>query len=228
VSQALLIVPSSLLLLAAMLALARRAHRSRLEEWRDLIEPAGRNAAADVAQECALQQQMADHAHDQARAARAALDTELAVRFLSLALHLVEEVTPSRLQRLRMMSRLVRMSMAILPLEAVPPSSFHLARLGALARVGFVIDRLVVAPAERMAVRLKVLALGFGLTLHVLRASTEAATRRPEADSPWARFQLALADWKTLDEEHLASLRALLAAVAVEIKREEIAQQPGV
>jgi hypothetical protein len=223
----LLFVIGAVVLLAAMLSIGRRVHRSRLEEWRDLIEPTGRDAAAAATERSQLDHMMADHAYGEVQRARSELDLARAVRLLELALAVVEEGTPSRLKRLRIMSRLVRMSMAILPLEAVPVSRFRLARVSAVARVGAVLDRVMVAPAERMAVRIKVLALGFGLTLHVLRASTRAAGRRPETDAPWSRFQLALADWKTLDEEHLRSMRALLSAIAVELKREEIVHQPG-
>jgi hypothetical protein len=222
-----LMVVLALALLAGLLYLARFHHRARLEQWRDLIAPTGAHAAQDVTDECEMHQMIVDHAFGASEQARARLDISEAVRLLELALSVVEEVTPSRMKRLRIMSRLVRMSMAILPLEAVPASPFRLRRMGAVARVGELLDRLVVAPAERMAVRIRVLALGFGLTVHVMRASTKAAGRRPHAEAPWDRFRLALADWKTLDEEHLRSMRALLAAIAVELKREEIAHQPG-
>lgn len=210
-------------LLLVVWALARYHHRSELERWRQLIEPAGDRAALDVSEACEIDQIMANHALGASERARGRLELSEAVRLLELALRVVEEATPSRVQRLRIMGRLVRMSMAILPLEAVPASRFRLARVGALARVGVFLDRLVVSPGERMAVRVRVLALGFGLTLHVLRTSTSAAGRRPEVGAAWDRFRAALADWKTLDEEHLRSMRALLAAIAVELKRDEIA-----
>ena len=52
---------------------------------------------------------------------------------LRLACRVIEEATPSRLHRLRVMSRLMRMTMAILPVEAVPPSAFQLRPMVAVA-----------------------------------------------------------------------------------------------
>jgi hypothetical protein len=75
-----------------------------------------------------------------------------------------------------------------------------------------------------MAIRLRVLLVGFGLTLHVLRASTAEAASRPSAQPPWERFRAALDDWSALDQEHLRSMRVLLSAIAVELQREAVEQ----
>jgi hypothetical protein len=211
--------------LVVALALGRYRHHARLEEWRDLIEPGPNRAADALDHESALERLMADDALVAAEQARQGPDLVDAVRLLELALRVVEDATPSRLQRLRIMSRLVRMSMAILPLEAVPASRFRLRRVGLVARAGAVLDAIVVSPAERMAIRLRVLLVGFGLTLHVLRASTADAAQHPSSETPWERFRAALDDWSALDQEHLRSMRVLLAAMAVELQREAVAQQ---
>jgi hypothetical protein len=213
----------AVVLLLALLAIARHHYRSRLERWRELLEPAGRDLARGVAERCELDLMMSNHAFGAAQDARRRLELEEAVRLLELALRVIEDATPGRVERLRVMGRLVRMSMAILPLEAVPAARFRLRQVGLLARVGALLDLVLVAPAERMAVRLRVLALGFLLTLHVLRSSRRAVAERPDGPAAWDRFRLALNDWQALDDEHLRSVRVLVQAVAVEMKREEIA-----
>jgi hypothetical protein len=207
------------------LAFGRYRHQRRVAEWRDLLEPGANRAADALESESALERLMADDALLAAERARHGADMVDAVRLLELALRVVEDATPSRLQRLRIMGRLVRMSMAILPLEAVPANRFRLTRVGLVARAGAVLDAIVVSPAERMAIRLRVLAIGFGLTLHVLRASAADVHHQPSADTPWDRFRAALDDWSALDQEHLRSMRVLLSAIAVELQREMVTQQ---
>jgi hypothetical protein len=211
--------------LLGCLVLARHRYRSRLAEWRELIEPAGVRLAENVSESCVLDQLMADHAFGAATRARAELNPLEAIRLLELMLRVVEESTPSRVRRLKAMSRRIRMSMAILPLEPVRSSQFSLTRVSLVARLGALLDCLAVAPAERMAIRLRVLRLEFHLTVRMLRANIKALSRRPGCEASWRRVHLALKDWGAVDEEHLRSLRALLSTIAVDLKRQELAPQ---
>lgn len=223
--NAALLVLAVVATLFVALAFGRYRHDARVQEWRDLIEPGTNRAADALERESALERLLADDAYLAAEQARHGPDMVDAVRLLELALRVVEEATPSRLERLRIMSRLVRMSMAILPMEAVPANRFRLTRVGLVARAGAVLDAIVVSPVERMAIRLRVLTIGLGLTLHVLRASTADARQHPSAETPWERFRAALDDWSALDQEHLRSMRVLLSAISTELQREAIEQR---
>jgi hypothetical protein len=71
--------------------------------------------------------------------------------------------------------------------------------------------------------RLRILAVGFRMTVRVLRRSTNVANVRPQTQAAWDTCRRALTDWSTLDQEHLRSVKALTAALAVELEREELA-----
>ena len=212
--------------LLVALAVGRYHHRSRLEQWRELLEPSGDGAVQALSESCALDSAMAEDAYLGALRARSREDVGQAVRLLELSCKVIEEATPSRLNRLRVMSRLIRMAIAILPLEAVPPTAFQLRQLTALAGLGAVVHMFLVAPVERFALRLRILAVGFRITVRALRRSTEAATIRPNTQRAWDTCRRALADWSVLDQEHLRSLRALTAALAVELEREALVPHP--
>lgn len=209
--------------LLVALVVGRYHHRSRLEQWRQLLEPAADGAVQALTESCALDSAMAEDAYLGALRARSRADLGQAVRLLELACNVIEEATPSRLQRLRVMSRLMRMTMAILPLEAVPPAAFELRPMVAVAGVGEILHLLLVAPAERFALRLRILAVGFRMTVRVLRRSTNVANMRPRTQAAWDTCRRALTDWSTLDQEHLRSVKALTAALAVELEREALA-----
>lgn len=212
--------------LLVALALGRYHHRSRLEQWRQLLEPTAHSAVQALTESCALDSAMAEDAYVGAVKARSRSDISQAVRLLELACSVVEEATPSRLQRLRVMSRVMRMTMAILPLEAVPPAAFELRPVAAMAGVGEILHFLLVAPAERFALRLRILTVGFRMTVRVLRRSTNVAAVRPQTQAAWDTCRRALSDWSTLDQEHLRSVKALTAALAVELEREALAPHP--
>ena len=209
--------------LLVALVLGRYHHRSRLEQWRQLLEPAADGAVQALTESCALDSAMAEDAYMGALRARTKADITQAVRLLELACRVIEEATPSRLHRLRVMSRLMRMTMAILPVEAVPPSAFELRPMVAVAGVGEILHMLLVAPAERFALRLRILAVGFKMTVRVLRRSTNVASGRPQTQAAWDTCRRALTDWSTLDQEHLRSVKALTAALAVELERDALA-----
>jgi hypothetical protein len=209
--------------LLVALALGRYHHRSRLEQWRQLLEPTADSAVSALTESCALDSAMAEDAYVGAMRARSRSDITQAVRLLELACRVIEEATPSRLHRLRVMSRLMRMTMAILPLEAVPPSAFQLRPMVAVAGLGEILHMLLVAPAERFAMRLRILAVGFKLTVRVLRRSTNVASGRPQTQAAWDTCRRALTDWSTLDQEHLRSVKVLTAALAVELERDALA-----
>ena len=122
--------------LLVALALGRYHHRSRLEQWRQLLEPAADDAVQALTESCALDSAMAEDAYVGALRARSRSDITQAVRLLGLACRVIEEATPSRLHRLRVMSRLMRMTMAILPVEAVPTSAFQLRPMVAVVAYG--------------------------------------------------------------------------------------------
>jgi len=199
----------------------RYRHVPRTRAWDSLLT----GSAARVAVTSELDQATAEYAWEGAVNARRQRDQQEAVRLLQLAYQVIQEATPQRLTRLRAMARASRMALAIMPLPPVPPLAFRLRQVKAAASLGAMLH-LVMLPAQRFLVRLRVLSTGFRLTARSLQRSKAAAARRPVESRAWVLFEAGLSDWNTLDFEHVQSFRALMAALAGEL-RAETAPRPA-
>lgn len=143
-----------------------------------------------------------------AQLARGRGDVPEAVRLLTLAYQVVEEAAPNRRERLEAMLRFARMSVALRVPAPIAPTALRLKRLGLLASAAWLGHHLLVAPAERFALRVRVLLFGFRVALHVLASSHRKITTDPSAEAAWLKFVAGVEDWKCLDQAHLATFRS--------------------
>ena len=206
--------------LAVLLVLARYRHHQVVKDWTGIMDPGAAEALAQVEQNAALDQRMMSDAWAQALAAQERKEWQEAVRLLELAWWVLDDATPSRLQRLRSMSQICRQVAAVLPLPAARPADFRMARLRGLAGLGAILHAVLVSPAERLAMRARVLVAAFQLLLWTARRAKVKAAARPEPGAAWRTFDSALADWKTADRAHLESYRAAMMTLAAELRRE--------
>jgi hypothetical protein len=162
------------------------------------------------------------------RAARLALrmgNTVDAVRLLRLSHDIIADLTPDRLRRLQAMSVMIRMAIAVTPVEAVPAKPFKGGALKGMAAIAGVFHSLLVTPIERFLLRLSVLRFGFRLALRLLKSAADSAERRVTAMRAWRAFEDRAEDWKTLDREHLETARSFLMSFRLEPRVTAVAER---
>lgn len=184
--------------LAVCLVLARHRYDARVGEWRSLCNPQVRRHLAQIEELCQAERDCVESAY---RSARAQTDGAEAARLLRAAYEYVAGVQADRLTRLRAM----RMAMAIQPAPPVSWRGFGQGRMRATALVLGLLHYVLVSPMERFALRVRILILGFGLTLRAMARSTKRVHRIPADGGAWDAFGRGVEDWKTLDIEHLAA-----------------------
>ena len=161
---------------------------------------------------------------DSAREARREGDTTEAVRFARLAHKIVAEATPDRLGRLKALSLLVRMSLAVTPMPPLKPASFRVGQLSSLAGIAGAFHFFLVSPVERILLRVQVLRVSFRLILSLLSRRRSEIERRPGSERAWQGFENGSSDFKTLDREHLDTARACLVSIRLQPRVEVVAQ----
>jgi hypothetical protein len=162
---------------------------------------------------------------DAARDARSLGDTTEAVRFSALAHRIVEEATADRLGRLKTLSLLVRMSLAVTPMPPLKASSFRIGQLKSLTGVAAAFHFFLVSPAERVLLRLQVLRISFRLIFSLMGRRHSEIEQRPTNERAWRGFEDGSADFKTLDREHLDTARACLLSMRLEPRAHVIPQR---
>jgi hypothetical protein len=188
--------------LAVCLVLARHRYDARVREWRSLCNPQVRRHLAQTEELCRAERDCVESAY---RSARAQTDGAEAARLLRAAYEYIAGVQADRLTRLRAMIVMMRMAMAILPAPPVSWRRFGQGRMRAIALVLGLLHYVLVSPMERFALRVRILILGFGLTLRAMARSTKRVHRIPADGAAWDAFGRGVEDWKTLDIEHLAA-----------------------
>jgi hypothetical protein len=220
VTSFLVVVSLAVSSLIAILIVARYRHQDVLRDWAGILSPEWTRTLEAVEEHAAMDRHMADDAWQQALTAHGSREFNEAVRLLELAYWVIEEATSGRLERLRAMLRVCRQVSAILPLPPVQPAAFGLRKVRAAAAVGAMLHGVLVAPAERLALRARTLAACFRLAVWTMRRARGAAIRRPAVGRAWQAFETALADWDALDLAHLETFRAAMMALAWELRRE--------
>jgi len=212
-------------LLAACLITSRYSHGARIRHWQWILTPSGLKATEALALDVELDAAMADDAHTGAQRALRASNFAEATRLLELSFSVVETATPNRLTRLRRMATCRKMALAMLPLPPVRPGALRLRQVSTLAGFGKLAHYILVSSSERFVLRLRVLMIGFRIVSRTLRSSTMSACENPFATAAWETFEKGLADWKTLDREHLEAFHALMVSLGAQPAREALAQR---
>lgn len=211
-----IVVPAVLSCVLVLYLLGQYNSREAERDWEDLAVSARALAQVDaVAEQLERDGALLDHLHLSATSHRLATPEE-AKRYLAVACRFVEGAAPDRLARLWAMGRLARMASAVLPVDPLPPGAFRLRRLRSLSALAAAAHQLLVSTAERLAFRATVLAMAVRLVVGCLRRSSRSVHRDAACDRAWRTFAAGVADWKVLDREHLVTLRALIASLAVE------------
>jgi len=195
---------------------ARYRHEHTIKQWNKLLSPGMRFAVQSLELEVQADAAMADSGLHGAQQARERQELAEAIRLLELSCNAIERATPSRLKRLRAMAVLIRMAAALVPVRPLRLRDYHLRELIAVVGVGAALHQVLVSALERFLLRLQVLGIGFRLALRVMAGARRQATAAPEARKPWGDYERALADWKTLDREHLETFKALARSLEME------------
>jgi len=206
--------------LAVVLFVARYRHHEVVKDWEGVLSPEAARIVAQVEANAEMDQHMTTDAWAHALAAQEREEWQEAVRQLELAYWVIEDCTPGRIERLRSMSAVCRQVAAVLPLPPVRPSSYRLASVRSLAGLGALLHAVLVTPAERLGMRARVLVATFRLLVWTMRRAKALAAQRPQPGTAWARFDAALADWKTADRAHLESYRAAMMTLSDYLRRE--------
>jgi hypothetical protein len=159
-----------------------------------------------------------------AREARLQGESAEAIRLAALAHRVIAEAAPDRLGRLKTLSLLIRMSLAVTPMPPLRAMSFRIGQLKSVAGIAAAFHLFLVSPAERVLLRLQVLRISFRLILSLLGRRHAEIEERPTDDRAWQGFEDGSADFKTLDREHLDTARACLVSIRLEPRAEVLVQ----
>jgi hypothetical protein len=196
-------------------ALVRYRLRDAVGDWSALLLGSGRQRVKDLKDELELSALMAGDTFEAARRARSRAEHAEAARLLALAFDVVDDVLPDRLARLRAMSKLSRMVMAVVPLDPLVPRDFTLPHLVRLATLGHLVHHLLASTEERFRWLCLVLGWCYRSATRDLRAARDLAQQRDDRPRAWDRFELGLRDLKALDRTHLEAFRAIVASLAI-------------
>jgi hypothetical protein len=199
--------PLGVLLLHAVLA--RRQERLVSEAWTAILRSDDQEEIDAVELMMQFDAAKIDSRLKGALAERQLGNLPEATRLLGLAFAVIEEARPDRAKRLEAMRRLIRMALAVHPVEPLQPSTFELKTLGAAAYLAELLHHLLIHPAERFLLRLRALQVGFWFAWRVASRSRLAIAAAPAgADRAWRAFAHSAHDWTCLDREHLESFKA--------------------
>jgi hypothetical protein len=189
---------------------ARYQHDRTLERWSGLLSPSTRSSVRRLELQIRADAAMADDGLQAAQQARDNRDYLEAIRLLELSCSAVAAATPDRLKRLRAMAVLIRMATALVPIQSLRIRDYRLREMIALVGLGAALHHILISALERFLLRVRILGIGFRLTLRVLIGATNRVGATPARPSPWNDYARALEDWKMLDREHLETFRALV------------------
>ena len=195
---------------------ARYRHERTIKQWDQMLSPGMRFAVQSLELEVKAGAAMADSGFQGAQRARERNELAEAVRLMELSCTAIEQATPDRLRRLRAMAVMIRMAAALVPVRPLRIRDYRLRELIAVVGVGAALHQVLVSAVERFLLRLQVLGIGFRLALRVLVGARRQAAAAPAARRPWADYERALEDWKTLDREHLETFKALARSLEME------------
>lgn len=206
-----LIVSLAALAAALIVVFLGRFERDRaLRRWDFVVSGRAEKAAAALRNRLAEDTEVATHTFDLALRRRSTLSYDEAVRLLNIAADTIEEAAQDRHRRLRALSVYSRMAEAIVPVPALRPAAFRLRETRSLTLIARWLHELLSSYQERFRFRLAVIGLGIRLIVRSIRGSRLRAAARPSHPEPFQTFGDSLHDFKTLDEEQVASFHELL------------------
>jgi hypothetical protein len=207
------------------LTLGRYNARRVAEQWQSLPTALDSERLGLLRTQVETDAATLDIAIDSARLARESGNAAEAARLATLAHQIVAETGPDRISRLSLLSKIVRMSLAVTPMPPVRWQSFRLSRVASLSGLAGALHHLLVSPAERALLRVHVIRACFRMVMGVFDRCAEQFTRRPAADRTWRRLEAGASDFKTLDREHLDTAKACLMSLRFEPRVQIVPQR---
>jgi hypothetical protein len=208
-----LVVP--LLVLLYLLGRFDRAAAAR--DWDMLLSRATAQYIERWEEQARVEPQLAAMTFESAREAFERDEGDDARRLLAVSYGIFCGATEDRIVRLRGMAVCARMAAAFVPLAPIRAGDFRLRDVASLAAAGQVLHHFLVTGGERFVLRVRIVSFGLRLALRAMRRSKDG--RIP---AEWERFGLGSADWMTLDEAHIVSLKALMHSMAAERREREV------
>lgn len=203
--------------LAVLYLLGRRDESAVRRDWQLLLTPRGEKLYDSISGRVQGHLSLADTAYDEAFGVRELGSMDEARQLLEVGFKVIERFAPGMLALLSAMSTFSRMVSAMTPMPPLRPQSFRLAQLASLAYLHQVVHQFLVSTGERFRLRLYVLGRGFGLATRYLLASTRRVTSGAAGqEREWEQIQAIRDDLRTLTDESLDALRALLTSLAAE------------
>ena len=168
---------------------------------------------------------MADLSFEHALVYRELGTTEEAIRLLDVGYRVIEKFAPDMLRLLAMMATFSRMVSAIAPVRPLRPKDFRLVQVSSLAYLHGMLHTFLVSASERYRLKMYILGRSFGLaTRFLLKSIQNLGSGSAEAAREWDQIDAIRADFQTLTDESLDSLRVLLTAMAREDRQDLLRQ----
>jgi hypothetical protein len=202
-------------LLVVLFLVARRNERLVRRDWEMLLTPRGEKVYGAIESKMRTEYGMADLSFEHALVYRELGTTEEAIRLLDVGYRVIEKFAPDMLRLLGAMATFSRMVSAIAPVKPLRPKDFRLVQVASLAYLNGMLHQFLVSASERYRLKLYILGRSFGLASRfLLRSIQNLGSGAPEAAREWDQIEAIRADFQTLTDESLDSLRVLLTAMA--------------
>jgi hypothetical protein len=205
-------VAAAVLGLVVALAYGQIRQTTLWADWTTLISSKSRYVYMKACERFRMERTIVDWAFDLAGDARAK-DSEMdeAVRLLGIAYDALADTAPSLVELLQGLSKLSRMVSAFAPTSATAPTAFRNLHIRRLAWWGSVLQATLLSGGERFRLQTWVLRLEARAVSRYMLESRKRLEAAPRADSPsWAEIDALVADYHTVTDETLASVRVLL------------------
>jgi hypothetical protein len=207
--------------LLVLVLIGRRNERLVRRDWELLLTPRGEKVYGAIESKMRTEYGMADLSIEHALVYRELGTTEEAIRLLDVGYRVIEKFAPDMLRLLAAMATFSRMVSAIAPVKPLRPKDFRLVQLASLAYLNGMLHQFLVSASERYRLKLYILGRSFGLASRFLLKSIQNLRSGPaEADKEWDQVEAIRADFQTLTDESLDSLRILLTAMAREDRQD--------
>jgi hypothetical protein len=207
--------------LPLLFALGRRQDHAARREWHWTLTDRGEQLYRALAHGVEGDLELAVLTYSEAFAIRQRGSHSEALRLLCTGHALVERCASRLLRLLAGMATFSQQAEVMAHVPPLEPRAFHLLPLATLAALGNVLDRILVSAAERFRLRVYLLGHGYGFAARSLLKDSERMIRRGSwSAAEWNRIESIHADFTTLTEELLGSLRALLTSLAAVPRRE--------
>lgn len=211
--------------LAVLFLMARRNERAVREDWETLLTPKGESLYRSMEGRVRTELGMAELTFEHAQAYRELGTVDEALRLLDIGYKVIERFSPSMLRLLAAMATFSRMVSAIAPVQPMRPQDFKLVQIASLAYLNAMVHQFLVSASERFRLKVYILGRSFALASRYLLKSIRtigSPVTEAEKQREWEQIEAIRADFQSLTDESLDSLRFLLTAMAHEDKQDLI------